>query len=466
MTNQTNTPSTTARPIGLDALEREQDDSRHHLFDQNDATVYTGSVAHFARQRGTDLLSRTEPFNDWRLARLGADLWSYAKALHGSPGPNASMECESGRDYTGINFASQDYLGLTAHTDIRSAAIEAITKYGPHSSGSPVLAGKTLLSKSLELELADALKMSHVAIYPTGWAAGFGAVTGLVRPYDHVVMDKLAHACLRSGAYAATRNVVTFEHLDLDAFEQSVAKIRDSDSQNGILAITEGLFSMDADTPDIRAMQEICRRHGATLLVDVAHDFGSLGPDGTGSLGLQRMLGEVDLVVGSFSKTFATNGGFVGCNSAAVHQYLHYYGSPLIFSNALSPVQAATASAALRIVRSPEGERLRWRLAANATRLRDGLKDAGLHCFGNPSAIVPVLVGSERVSRIATTLLAQRGVLVNLVEYPAVAVGSTRFRLQVMATHSEADIDCAAKVIGETVAEVEERAESRRGSSD
>src|SRR5207244_1734274 len=156
---------------------------------------------------------------------------------------------------------------------------------------------------------------------------GYGVIRGLVRPEDHVVMDGLAHNCLQDGAIASTQNIHLHSHLNLDAVRRHLKRIRARDTHNSILVVTEGLFSMDSDTPDIEAIQALCREYEATLLVDVAHDLGNLGEDGTGHIGLQRMLGKVDLVIGAFSKTFASNGGFVACNSKAVREYLRYFGS-------------------------------------------------------------------------------------------------------------------------------------------
>jgi glycine C-acetyltransferase/8-amino-7-oxononanoate synthase len=193
----------------------------------------------------------------------------------------------------------------------------------------------------LEEELAETLGTEYVLLFPTGWAAGFGVVTALVRPYDYIVMDELAHACLQQGASAATQNIVRIRHLSTDAAREAICKIRSNDTRNGILVITEGLFSMDADSPDIVSLQTTCREYNATLLVDVAHDFGAMGPGGTGQVGSSGMLGKVDVVMGSFSKTFASNGGFVAVRSRAAKQFIQIYAGPWMFSNALSPIQAA-----------------------------------------------------------------------------------------------------------------------------
>jgi glycine C-acetyltransferase len=210
------------------------------------------------------------------------------------------------------------------------------------------------------------------------------------------------------------------------------------------MLVTESLFSMDSDTPDLAAMQTLAREYRATLLVDCAHDFGNLGPGGTGHIGAQGMLGQVDLVMGSFSKTFASNGGFVATNSRAVKEYLLYYSPSCTFSNALSPVQTAAITTSLDIVQSPEGQILRDRMLCNADLLREEVRSRGMEVYGDPSAIVAVKTGDEARARLTARELPALGLMANLVEYPAVPKGQARFRLQIMAGHDVSEIEMAA----------------------
>jgi 7-keto-8-aminopelargonate synthetase-like enzyme len=212
---------------------------------------------------------------------------------------------------------------------------------------------------------------------------------------------------------------------------------------------------MDSDYPALEPLQALCHRYGATLLVDVAHDLGALGPGGMGTLGMQDMLGKVDLVMGAFSKTFASNGGFLATHSEAVKQFVKMFGGPHTFSNAISPLQAAVISEALRIVRSEEGELLRGRLLRAVCALRSEFGGYGIPCMGEPSAIVPVPIGSEKAARIAYALVFDRGIFANLVEFPAVAVGASRFRMQVMAAHMPEQVQEAARVVAGAIDEAQ-----------
>src|SRR6201996_6073868 len=426
--------------------------TRQEMSDINDAYIppaaLTGSMRDFRVPGGADLLGRTEGFFKWQNLRRQSGLWPFSRATEDGPGTVCRAQDDSGNKMRGVNFASQDYLSLSSHAVIKSTAKETIDRCGVHSAGSPALVGNTSHSVALERKIADFLKMEEVVLYPTGWAAGFGVIKGLVRSADHVVMDMLSHSCLQEGANASTNNIHLFRHLDNEYCRDILTKIRSKDKENGILVVTEGLFSMDSDTPDLAALQALCHEFNATLVVDVAHDLGSLGDDGRGHIGIQNMLGKIDIIMGSFSKTFGSNGGFVACKSRAVREYLRYYSAPATFSNALSPVQAATVLQAFDIIESMEGRVLRLELLANVISLRRELTEAGLEYYGDPSAIVCVKMGSEGLARLVSRQLPERGLVANLVEFPAVPKNAARIRMQVMAHHSEQNIADAVEILG------------------
>jgi 7-keto-8-aminopelargonate synthetase-like enzyme len=425
------------------------------VFDETDDDIealaesgaLSGTAAQFAQPRGPDLVRRAEALETWCATRAAHGVWQYARALDGALEPVASVREEGLPPTRGINLASQDYLSLAAHPSVIEAAARALHEAGPHSAGSAVLLGNTKLSLALERALGTMLQAPHVTLFPTGWGAAFGVVTALVHARDHVVIDQLAHAALRQGAAAATRNLALHRHLDCGHVRELLAQIRAHDTENGILVVTEGLFSMDSDSPDLALLQHLCREYGATLLVDVAHDLGALGPNGLGALGQQNMAGKVDIVLGTFSKCFASNGGFVASGARALKRQLQLFAGPHRFSNALSPVQAAVVLECLRIAGSAEGEGLRGDLMRNSGALRSLLGEAGIQCAGTPSAIVPVVVGSEQVTRLAGKLLARQGVFVNPIEYPGVALGAARLRLQLMANHNLQQVRRAAQQI-------------------
>jgi glycine C-acetyltransferase/8-amino-7-oxononanoate synthase len=418
-----------------------------------DDSYLHGTLADFAQPVGSNILDRTEKFSNWVAQRETAETWIFSRTLKSPPSPTAEIVDNCGRTISGINFASQDYLSLGRSPEVIEAAIAAVREFGPHSAGSAMVIGNTASSLRLEEKLSRFLRKEHVVLFPTGWAAGFGSIFGLIGRQDHLVMDKYAHACLQRGAYAATENVYRCQHLDNAAIRSRLQAIRARDTVNGIMVVTEGIFSMDSDTPRLRELQAICREYQATLLVDVAHDLGSMGPGGTGELGAQGCLDDVDLVMGSFSKTFASNGGFLASNSSSVKQFVKAYSNSHMFSNALSPFQTGTVSAALDIIASSQGDALRCRLMDNIEMLRSELSAHGCRCLGKGSPIVPVHIGEEAVARHTHRNLQRAGLAAMVVEFPAVSTGAARVRLQVMADHRPDEVMTAARIVADAISQ-------------
>ncbi|HYP30088.1 MAG TPA: pyridoxal phosphate-dependent aminotransferase family protein [Blastocatellia bacterium] len=420
--------------------------SQEPVGDVNNLKAFRKHLGMFVHPRGAHLTERTRPLGEWVRQRTELSTWPYARTLEQSPSTVTRLKSQNGIVVEGLNFGSQDYLGLSSHPSVHEAALKALCEFGPHAAASPMLQGNTEISRRLEKDLSDFLRVPHVLLFPTGWAAGFGAIVGLVRPGDHVVIDQLSHACLMQGARAATDCVHYFRHNDVEDVRARLEAIRAKDARNGILVVTEGLFSMDSDSPNIFAIQEVCREFQAVLMVDVAHDFGAQGPGGSGQIGLQGMLGRVDLVMGSFSKTFSSNGGFLATQDLSVRQYVSIYGGSHTFSNALSPVQAGVVIEAMRIVRSEEGDELRAKARLNIDYLRSLMRGEGMFCYGGPSNVVPVSVGDETLAKWTSRFLEEHGLLANLVEFPAVPKGTARFRFQVMASHTHDQIEEAVRI--------------------
>jgi len=414
-----------------------------------DPRALTGSMASYLMPHGPHLLERLRSHHDWLELRRRSGTLPYSKALTTPALPEATVLDGSGVPASGVNFGSQDYLSLSSHPAIRRAAHAAIETMGVHSAGSPALMGNTRQSLNLERLICHFTGYRHSIVFPTGWAAGYGVVRALVTPRDHVIIDRLGHACLQEGARSATRKITRVAHLDSGQVEDALRTIRSDDQSAGILVVTESLFSMDSDTPNLRALQDLCRQYGATLLVDCAHDLGCLGPTGRGALETQGMVGQVDILMGSFSKTFASNGGFVASNHPALRSHLRFASNPQTFSNAMSPVQAAIVAAAFKIVASEEGALRRERLTRNVRAVRHALSEAGFEVLGSDSPIVPVVLGNTGYSRVFCVELMRLGALTNLVEFPAVAQDASRLRLQVMADHEPWHIERLVSLMDE-----------------
>jgi 7-keto-8-aminopelargonate synthetase-like enzyme len=405
----------------------------------------TASLCDYRDLAGIDLVGRLDHFFRWQETSRQHDLW-----------PSSSVSDESGRRVDVANFTTEDSLHLAAHPAILDTAKTAIEAHGVHAAGAPAASGETPPSLALERALAAFMAVEHALLFPSGWAAAFGTIKTLVRPSDHVVIDGFANAGLQEGAAAATRNLHLHAHLSLASVRRHLARIRGRDLENAVLVVTESLFAMESDTPDIAALHELCREFKATLLVDCTRDIGAVGEDGRGHLGLQQMTGRVDLVVGSFAKSLAANGGFVLSNSPAVRDYVRQMSAAHAFSHALSPVDAAVALAALEIVRSDEGRRMRAALLRNATELRVRLAAAGFEIAGAASPIVPVMIHDDVLARLIAARLPAHGLAAHLAEYPAVAKGNARIRLLVTAAHGASDVERAVAALRAAHAEAQE----------
>jgi len=375
------------------------------------------------------------------------ELWQYFRIHEDKIGPVASVVDEGGRRWTGINVASQDYLGLSQDERVIDGAVAAMRALGAHSSGAAGMGGGSSLAKRIEAKLASVLNKEHVVLFPTGWSAGYGQIAALVRPHDHVVIDALAHNCLQHGAKASTPNVHKFIHNSAQSLETRLKRIREKEPDAAILIVTESLFSMDSDGPDLRSYVELKQRYDAHLMLDIAHDFGVLGDEGRGLATRFGGYDGVDYVMGSFSKTFAAIGGFTATADLASSRAVQGYSGSYTFSNYLTPAQLGAIDASIDIVFSPEGDLLRTRLQDSSRALRATLGSLGYQPHGELSALCIVQVGSEAVARLAYRELLHRGVILNCIEYPAVRKGEARFRLQLTPHHTAEQIADVARHI-------------------
>ena len=369
--------------------------------------------------------------------------------------PRIALGTDDGKMRPDIDFAFIDYLGLMSHPAVREAAHAAIENFAAPRAGCPRSAPARPETAALQAELAELLQLPHVLLYSQGWTACCGAVGGLVRATDHVVLDTLIHGSFYEAAAAITHQVHMCRHLDVEHVDAVLRDIRARESRQPILVVTEALFATEADTADLTALQAACRRHDALLCVSVSNDLGAVGPGGTGCLGLQHMLGQVDLVVGSFLPTLACNGGFAATRRRDVYDRLNLYAATSMDSSALLPVQSAAALAALRLVRSPEGERRRCALFAAVAAVRAGLDLEGGIVMGAAAPMVPLWLGREEVGRMAARLCAERGVQVPLLEHPEVPMGAARLQLHLMATYNSDQCLAATARITEAVHEAE-----------
>lgn len=392
--------------------------------------------------KGKNIIKRTATVLGYLEIQNKQGLWLNYKSNLTPPQPITKGIDEGGRIFTGVNFSSQDYLALASHPGVKKAGIDTITEYGVHSAGSPAAFGRTKYTLQLATELANFLGFKHGLLYSTGWLAGYGVISGLVRPYDHIIIDRLAHNCLMEGSFMATRNVHFMEHLNNQNCEEKILAIRKKNPEAGIMVVTEGLFSMDSDTPNLKELQAITKKHDCIMLLDIAHDFGCLGDTGRGQMEVQGLEDKSNIIIiGAGSKVLATNLGYIATDSPAVIEYLKVFSTAQMFTNAVSPIQAGVGLKTLEIVKSDEGKQRRKVLMENVLYLRKKLIDNGFTVYGVPSPVVPLVIGNEYIMRITARILMENGVIVNPVEFPAVPRGTARYRLQIMASHTKEQID-------------------------
>ncbi len=400
------------------------------------------SLLNFVNFRGKSFTDRYSDLNDWLVERRKHDVCPYFRVVISQIDDEVAAANETGLDYGQcLNFGSQDYLGLTLHSQITEAAKTCIDEYGIHAAGSAILTGRSTLTMQLEERLAKILRQDQCLLFPTGWMAGFGVVTSMVRPRDTIIMDSLIHNCLSTGAQQSTKNINKFKHNDVNHLEELLIKAREKNSVDGLFILTETLFSMDSDSPDLGAILALADRYEANVIVDVAHDFAAMGDEGLGLLESIKFENRENLVIiGSLSKSLATNGGFVA-GPASIRDCISVYSPTYVFSTGFTPMQAKIGLTCLDIAFSNQGKSLRKKLMKNTLLLREGLTANGFKIAGTPSPIAPVFVdGDERLARLISKYLFSNRVLANLVEFPAVPKGKARFRFQMMASHQEKNI--------------------------
>ena len=341
-------------------------------------------------------------------------------------------------DYQGhrlIMCGSNNYLGLTTHPKVREAAIEAIRKYGTSNTGSRFLNGTLRLHKELEEELADFVGKEAALVFSTGYQTNLGTIQAVVGREDVVVLDRADHASIVDGAILSQGRIVRFKHNNLQDLERVLSKV---DPKRGRLVVVDGIYSMDGDIAPLPEMIEVCKKYNARLMVDDAHSMGVLGPQGNGTAAHFGVTDGVDLIMSTFSKSFASLGGFIAGDADTV-QYIQHFGRSMIFSASIPAANAAAARAALKIMKE-EPER-RERLRAIAKRVKGELTNMGYDTGTSETPIIPIIIGDHMKTIFVWKRLFDEGVFVNPVLPPAVPPNRSLLRTSYMATHTDEQID-------------------------
>jgi 8-amino-7-oxononanoate synthase len=336
-------------------------------------------------------------------------------------------------------FGSNDYLGLTNHPKVKAAAVEAVRRYGSGCSGSRLLIGTLDLHVEVEAKLAALVRKEAAIIFGTGFQANYAALSGITEKGDVMVCDHNLHASLVEGGLRSPARTVRFRHNDLDHLERCLRNC--SDDEN-VLIVSEGVFSMEGDLADLPGTVRLAKKYDARVYVDEAHGIGVLGPTGAGAAEHMGVLDDMDIVMGTFSKSLAAVGGFVASEHDVI-DYLKHTARPFVFSAALAPASVGAVNAALDVIRD-EPER-RERLLSLAGRLRNELRSRGMDVLDGETPIVPVVVPDEiDLCRLCKALL-EDGIYVNPVLRPAAT--QNLLRISCTAAHTEAQVDRLVEAI-------------------
>ncbi len=393
------------------------------------------SVDVFAKVRGHDREAQLA-------AAREADLLPYFRLVESPAAPVVEME---GAER--IMLGSNNYLGLTGDPRVMQGARDALEKYGTGLTGSRFLNGTTPLHVELEEHLKTWMGVEDCIVYTTGHQANMGALGTLLGVNDTIVADAASHASIIDGILLSKAKLRPFRHNRLDKLEKQLE--RAGEDGGGVMVIVEGIYSMEGDVGPLPGAAELAKKHGARLMVDEAHSVGVLGETGRGAAQMFGIEDKVDLRMGTFSKSFASCGGFIA-GSAEVVDFLRVSSRSYIFTASGVPASIGATKAALEIIDSAEGKDLFALVLKNAERLSRGLQSLGLKVVENESGVttpvVPVLVEDDWKAVLLWKALYDAGIFVNVALHPAVPPGGALLRTSVMATHDDAVIDQALEI--------------------
>jgi len=358
-----------------------------------------------------------------------AGLYPYFIPLTDSEGSEVTVG-----DHRLIMIGSNNYLGLTTHPKVRQAAIEATERYGTSCTGSRFLNGTLELHLELERRLAEYVGTEAALVFSTGYQTNVGTISSLVGRGDYVITDKDDHASIVDGCRLAFGEMRRFGHNDLAHLERVLEGLPED---AGKLVVVDGVFSMGGDIAPLPELVPLCQKHGARLMVDDAHSVGVLG-GGRGTAAHFGVSDQVDLTMGTFSKSFASLGGFIAGAADVIH-YIQHNARSLIFSASMPPSNVAAVLAALKVMQE-EPERIR-RVNEIGERMRAGFRELGFNVGASETPIVPVIIGDNMRTLMAWKALYEAGVYTNPVISPAVPPELSLLRTSYMATHTDEQLD-------------------------
>jgi len=336
-----------------------------------------------------------------------------------------------------VMLGSNNYLGLTTHPHVRERAREALEKWGPSCTGSRLLNGNFAIHEELESRLAAFVGKEATLVFSTGFQTNLGTISAIVGRHDHVVIDKDDHASIYDGCKLSYGKVARFDHNNMQSLRKTLASL-DTNEHGGIMVVVDGVFSMEGDVAPLPEMIEVCKEYNARLMVDDAHASGVLGPRGEGTSAHFGVTDDVDLIMGTFSKSFASLGGFIA-GDAKVIDYIRHNSRPFIFSAAMAPASVGACLGALDVMETEPQHRTRlWEIV---DRMQKGYRDLGFNLGTSTTPVIPIILGDEMLVFEFWRRLLEAGVFVNPVRPPAVPAGRALLRTSYMASHTDEQMD-------------------------
>jgi glycine C-acetyltransferase len=411
-------------------------------------------LGQFCPEQGVDqddLFAKAELFGGLMAQLQASGRFLFGMPVVSKPGPKVIIEEPDGTRREMIMFASNDYLGLSAHPSVHDAIREVVGDYGVGAGSSRVNVGYSGIHRALEAKLASHWGQEAGLLFPTGFDAISSSIDALCGPNDRVIIDASSHACIIDGARRSGATVRMFRHNDAKRLEAQLQRARKKGG-GAILVVVEGAYSMDGDIAPLDLFVPLVRKYGARIMVDEAHAIGVLGDRGHGAVEHFGLEAEVDIIGGTFSKSLGATGGFIVADRAVI-TYLNYLSTRIVFSAAFPPILAHAVSRAIDLMETEDG--LRESLWRNIRYFADGFRALGLELAEVEVGAVPVRIHKDAVMVDFAADLYEAGIYAIPIVYPSVPHGRSMFRLAMQAGHTTEQLDHALAVFKELLAKYE-----------
>lgn len=433
----------------ITALTEPTEQAKKQNNSQNDDEFDARTMMDFSSIQNDDIFYKTQEFSSFYKKKEKLGHYWYGMPLESTCTNKAIIYDEvAGKSREFLMFGSNSYLGLSAHPQVISAIKDAAGRYGATNTGCRIIAGSNVLHLELERKLAKLKGRESCIVYPSGYSANLGAISALVGRNDLVFTDNINHMSIQDGCKLSGASRKLYSH-SLSSLEKSLAKY--ANQPGGKLIVTDGVFSMHGDIVDLPRLVKLAEQYGARVLVDDAHSTGVLGETGSGTTEHFNMKGQVDLEMGTLSKSLSGLGGFV-CADEEVVDYLRFYSNSYVFAATIpAPVAAGVIASIDVMVNEPQRLKQLWH---NIRYIRAKLLNLGFDLENSDSAIIPIVVGDDRMTLNFGRAVRARGLFCQTVVFPGVAVGDARLRMSITSEHTQDNLDKACEILIDAAVEV------------